>query len=115
VPDTSNAKIATTPSSFLTQRVGHPYLRTTWIGHATVYVEFPSGFRALFDPVFEENFGLMSPKRIALSACKPADFPALDAIFLSHNHPDHFSEASLKELIARFPRLHFFVALEMGR
>jgi L-ascorbate metabolism protein UlaG (beta-lactamase superfamily) len=69
----------------------------------------------LFDPVFEESFGLMSPKRVALSACKPADLPALDAIFLSHNHPDHFSDASLKELIARFPRVHIFVGLKMGR
>ncbi|KAF2105222.1 beta-lactamase superfamily domain-containing protein [Lophiotrema nucula] len=115
VPDTSHAKIPTAPPSFLPQRAGHPSLRTTWIGHATVFVEFPSGFRALFDPVFEEKFGLMSPKRVALSACKPADLPALDAIFLSHNHPDHFSDASLKELIARFPRVYFFVGLETGR
>jgi N-acyl-phosphatidylethanolamine-hydrolysing phospholipase D len=115
VPDTSHATIPATPPSFLPQRAGHPNLRTTWIGHATVFAEFPSGFRALFDPVFEDKFGLMSPKRIALAACKPADLPALDAVFLSHNHPDHFSDASLKELVACFPRVHFFVGLETGR
>jgi L-ascorbate metabolism protein UlaG (beta-lactamase superfamily) len=69
----------------------------------------------LFDPGFEDNFGLMSPKRVALSACKPADLPAINVIFLSHNHPDYFLDASLKELAARFPLVHVFVGLKMGR
>ena len=30
-------------------------LRATWLGHACYYVEFPEGFRVLFDPVFSER------------------------------------------------------------
>jgi N-acyl-phosphatidylethanolamine-hydrolysing phospholipase D len=115
VPDTSHAKIPTTPPTFLSSRRGSSALRTTWIGHACVFVEFPSGFRALFDPVFEEKFGIMSPPRLAPAACGPAQLPSLDAIFLSHNHPDHFSDDSLKKLMAAFPHVHFFVGLGMAR
>jgi hypothetical protein len=72
LPDTSNAQIPTVRPSFLLSRAGSSSsLRATWLGHASCFVEFPSGFRALFDPVFEEQYISMGPKRFTPAACKP--------------------------------------------
>ncbi|KAI0173955.1 beta-lactamase superfamily domain-containing protein [Pestalotiopsis sp. NC0098] len=112
VPNTSGVKIPTVKAQFLPSRTAGPgKLRATWIGHATYFVEFPSGFRALFDPVFEDRHNFLSPKRFTAPACTPGAFPALDAVFLSHNHPDHLSYPTVKELIKAYPNLHFFVGL----
>lgn len=35
-------------------------LRATWLGHACYYVEFPSGLRVLFDPVFTDRCSPLS-------------------------------------------------------
>ncbi|KAL1872065.1 hypothetical protein Daus18300_004434 [Diaporthe australafricana] len=109
VPDTSNGKIPTVKPSLAATRVGSADLRTTWLGHASYLVEFPSGFRALFDPVFEERCTRMGSKRLTPAACQPSDIRELDAVFISHNHHDHLSLPSVKELAGRFPNLHFFV------
>ncbi|KAK3321676.1 beta-lactamase superfamily domain-containing protein [Apodospora peruviana] len=111
VPDASDAKIPHVSPTFLPSRTKTDTLRATWIGHATCFVEFPSGFRALFDPVFEEKFNAASPRRFTPPACKPGDFPALDAVFISHDHHDHLSLPTVKELAHLYPRVHFFCGL----
>ncbi|KUI62478.1 N-acyl-phosphatidylethanolamine-hydrolyzing phospholipase D [Cytospora mali] len=100
---------------FLPSRGSGSSLRTTWIGHATCYVEFPSGFRALFDPVVEEKFSSLSPKRFTPVACNAGDFPALDVVFISHNHHDHLSLTSVQQLARLYPGVHFFVGLGMAK
>ncbi|KAK2600872.1 hypothetical protein N8I77_010376 [Diaporthe amygdali] len=108
-PDTSNVKIPIVEPSFAESRIGGAGLRATWLGHASYLVEFPSGFRAIFDPVFEERWSSLGPKRFTPAACQASDIPELDAVFISHNHHDHLSLPSVKELAERFPNLHFFV------
>ncbi|PHH61183.1 hypothetical protein CDD81_706 [Ophiocordyceps australis] len=115
VPDTSDARIPTVPASFLPSRLVGGSLRTTWLGHASHFVEFPSGLRALFDPVFEERFNSLGPKRFTPAACGPRDFPALDAVFISHNHHDHLSHTTVKEIALAYPRVHFFVGLGLAQ
>lgn len=115
MPETSNANIPTVEPTLATSRGGGTNLRATWVGHASYLVEFPSGFRALFDPVFEERYGVLAPKRFTPAACMPSDIPELDAVFTSHNHPDHLSAPSVKELAARFPGLHFFVGRGLAK
>lgn len=103
--------------TFLTSRHGSQDLRTTWLGHACHYVEFPSGLRVLFDPVMEDRcspFTFAGPKRYTRSACGVADLPFLDAVFISHNHYDHLSLPTVQEVKARFPQAHFFVGLGLG-
>lgn len=56
----------------------------------------------------------MGPKRFTQAACKPGDFPALDAVFVSHNHHDHLSYTSIKEIVHRYPGVHFFVGLGLA-
>ncbi|KAI4866444.1 beta-lactamase superfamily domain-containing protein [Hypoxylon rubiginosum] len=116
VPDTSKANIPATRAQFLPSRIADTKsLRVTWLGHACCFVEFPSGFRALFDPVFEERFSCMSPKRFTAAACQPTDLPALDAVFISHDHHDHLSYPSVKELVRVHPRVQFFVGMGLAK
>lgn len=109
VPDISKANTPIVKPSFAPSRADGTNLRATWLGHATYLVEFPSGFRALFDPVFEERYSALGPKRYTPAACQAGDLPEIDAVFISHNHHDHLSYPSVKELAGRFPNLHFFV------
>jgi hypothetical protein len=94
-----------------------PKLRATWLGHATYYVEFPSGLRVLFDPIFDEYCAPVSYplfKRYTAPGCQIADLPYVDAVCISHSHYDHLSVDSVREIHARFPRAHFFVGLGLG-
>ncbi|KAI9729431.1 MAG: hypothetical protein M1834_006812 [Cirrosporium novae-zelandiae] len=101
------------PSSRLT-----PTLRATWLGHACYYVEFPDGFRALFDPVFSERcspFSWLGPKRYTEAPCQVEDIPAyplvIDAVFISHNHYDHMDHPTLTKIAKLHPNAHFFAPL----
>ncbi|KAI3396221.1 hypothetical protein diail_359 [Diaporthe ilicicola] len=103
--------------ALLTSRLGSQGLRTTWLGHACHYVEYPSGLRVLFDPVMElrcSPFTFAGPSRYTPSACGIADLPLLDAVFISHNHYDHLSLLTVQEIKARFPAAHFFVGLGLA-
>ncbi|POS79641.1 NAPE-hydrolyzing phospholipase D [Diaporthe helianthi] len=102
---------------FLTSRQGSKYLRTTWLGHACHYVEFPSGLRVLFDPVMEDRcspFTFAGPQRYTRRACGIADLPFLDAVLISHSHYDHLSLSTVHEVRSRFPDAHFFVGLGLA-
>lgn len=117
VPDTSNANIPTINPTFLASRGGDNgnTARATWLGHASYLVEFHSGFRALFDPVFEDQYSFLGPKRFTPAAAQVVDLVELDAVFISHNHPDHLSYPTIKQLVAKFPNLHFFVGLGLAK
>jgi L-ascorbate metabolism protein UlaG (beta-lactamase superfamily) len=72
------------------------------LGHATVLVR-TSRTCILFDPVFSDPFedgAVVShpPRRI-----DPAALPPLDAIVLSHRHPDHLDPRSLTSLPRDLP------------
>lgn len=102
---------------FLSSRHGSQDLRTTWLGHACHYVEFPSGLRVLFDPVMEDRcspFTFAGPQRYTRRACGIADLPFLDAVFISHSHYDHLSLPTVQEIKALFPDAHFFVGLGLA-
>ena len=91
-----------------------PHLRATWLGHACYYVEFPSGLRVLFDPVFEDRcspFSWLGPKRYTEMPCAIKDIPVIDAVVISHNHYDHLSYPTVKEISERHPNCHFFAPL----
>ncbi len=117
-PDLSNVKIPVVKPDLLTSRTGSTALRATWLGHACYFVEFPSGLRVLFDPVFEDRctpvqwFG---PKRYSPPACSLAELPPVDAVVISHSHYDHLSHTSVSELAKRNPEAHFFVGLGLEK
>jgi N-acyl-phosphatidylethanolamine-hydrolysing phospholipase D len=91
-------------------------VRATWLGHACYYVEYPSGLRVLFDPVFEDccspwPASLVGPRRFTRRPCDIADIPAVDAVVISHSHYDHLSHPSVVEVQRHHPNAQFFGGL----
>jgi N-acyl-phosphatidylethanolamine-hydrolysing phospholipase D len=104
--------------TFLANRHASNKLRATWLGHACYYIEFPSGLRVLFDPVFEERcspLAFLGPKRFTPAPCEIADLPAVDAVLISHDHYDHLSLPTVIELHRRHPNATFFVGLGLEK
>jgi N-acyl-phosphatidylethanolamine-hydrolysing phospholipase D len=91
-----------------------PALRATWLGHACYYVEFPSGLRVLFDPVFENRcspFSFFGPARYTKVPCEIEDIPIIDAVVISHSHYDHLSHPSVLRIKEKHPNCQFFAPL----
>jgi L-ascorbate metabolism protein UlaG (beta-lactamase superfamily) len=115
-PDTTPPTVTVRKPEFLPSR-DTPKLRATWLGHACYYVEFPSGLRVLFDPVFEARCGPccgpyhLGPKRYTEPPCQIKDIPVIDAVVISHNHYDHLSYPTVSEIAKRHPNCHFFAPL----
>ncbi|KAK4188765.1 beta-lactamase superfamily domain-containing protein [Podospora australis] len=117
-PDGTDAKIPSVKPEFLGDRTSGNALRATWLGHACYYVEFPSGLRVLFDPVFEDRCApvqFMGPKRYTPPACSLDDLPAVDAVVISHSHYDHLSHTSVQHIAKKHPEAQFFVGLGLEK
>ncbi|KAG6008884.1 hypothetical protein E4U21_003696 [Claviceps maximensis] len=114
-PDTTPPTVPSQPPKWLKARNSLPgKLRATWLGHACYYVEFPSGLRVLFDPVFEDRcspFTFIGPKRFTDQPCRLQDIPFIDAVVISHSHYDHLSHTSVLEIQKLHPEVQFFVGL----
>ena len=67
-------------------------LRLTYVGHATVLIEL-DGVRLLTDPVLGARLG---PLRRMGQPPDPARLGLVDGVLISHGHPDHFSQESLR-------------------
>jgi L-ascorbate metabolism protein UlaG (beta-lactamase superfamily) len=114
IPDTTPPTVPVRTPTFLPSRDAGGKLRATWLGHACYYVEFPSGLRVLFDPVFTERcspFSWLGPKRYTEMPCQIKDIPIIDAVVISHNHYDHLSHPTVTEIHKRHPNCQFFVPL----
>ncbi|EXJ88041.1 hypothetical protein A1O1_04968 [Capronia coronata CBS 617.96] len=113
-PDTTPPTVPVHKPVFLSERTASSSLRATWLGHACYFVEFPSGMRVLFDPVFTDRCSPLSwlgPKRYTEMPCKIKDIPTIDAVVISHNHYDHLSHPTIMEIAKLHPECHFFVPL----
>jgi N-acyl-phosphatidylethanolamine-hydrolysing phospholipase D len=112
-PDTTPPTVPVHTPEFLPSRET-PSLRATWLGHACFYVEFPSGLRVLFDPVFEHRcgpMGMLGPGRFTDPPCKIEDIPIIDAVVISHNHYDHLSLPTISKIQETHPDVQFFAPL----
>jgi len=69
-------------------------VRLTYLGHATVMIEL-DGVRILTDPVLGRRLG---PLQRRGPTPDPDSFGAVDAVLISHGHPDHFDRASLRAI-----------------
>lgn len=79
-------------------------IQVTWIGHATVLVQF-DGVSVLTDPIFSQRCSMsqwFGPKRFRPVPCQIKDLPKIDIVVISHNHYDHLDHGSVVELNQRF-------------
>ena len=82
-PDTTSSTVPVVKPNFLPSRTGCQALRATWLGHACYFVEFPTGLRVLFDPVFEERcspFSWIGHKRLTPKPCDISSIPIIDCV-----------------------------------
>lgn len=114
-PNTTPPTVPVRKPTFLPDRkTSTEKVRATWLGHACYYVEFPTGLRVLFDPVFEDRcspFSWLGPKRYTEIPCEIAALPAIDAVVISHSHYDHLSHGTVSEIARLHPNAHFFAPL----
>ncbi|KAJ5579843.1 N-acyl-phosphatidylethanolamine-hydrolyzing phospholipase D [Penicillium hispanicum] len=111
-PDTTPPTVSVTKPKFLAARKASQAMRATWLGHACHYIEFPTGLRVLFDPVFEDRcspFSWLGHKRFTPRPCDISDIPIIDCVIISHSHYDHLSHPTILEIYKRHPSVKFFV------
>ena len=92
-PYTTDTVPYTPPSS-------NAHTKVTFINHATVLIENEE-LRIITDPVFSKRaspFGFIGPKRHHDPYLPLASIPKLDVVLLSHNHYDHLSLESIREI-----------------
>ncbi|PQE17605.1 hypothetical protein CJF31_00007803 [Rutstroemia sp. NJR-2017a BVV2] len=117
-PDTISPTVPIVTPAFLSTRTSSSSLRATWLGHACYYVEYPSGLRVLFDPVFEDRcspFSFLGPKRYTPTPCKLHHIPIVDLVVISHSHYDHLSHPTVLELHKKHPNVQFLVGLGLKK
>ncbi|MEA2079234.1 MAG: MBL fold metallo-hydrolase, partial [Pseudomonadota bacterium] len=69
----------------------------------------------LTDPMFSPragSFGWVSPKRYSKTIASTDSLPLIDVVLITHNHPDHLDEDSIKALIPK--TRHFITPLAVG-
>ncbi len=76
-------------------------LRIAYLGHATLLIEL-DGVRLLTDPVLGDRLG---PLRRHGPTPDPGALESLDAVLVSHAHPDHFDPGSIRLLGGTAPLL----------
>ena len=85
----------------------------TWIGHSTVLVQF-DGITVLTDPIFSDK-QMFGPKRYRPIPCNIDELPQIDAVVISHNHPDHLDTNSVYKLNDRFgDKLTWYVPIGLA-
>jgi N-acyl-phosphatidylethanolamine-hydrolysing phospholipase D len=102
--------------SFLRENARHSKPTVTWIGHATLLVQFES-VTFLTDPTWSNRpspVPLLGPSRFVEPGLKMDDLPPIDFVLISHNHYDHLDLPTLRALAKRNADTVFFVPLGNG-
>ena len=87
----------------------------TWIGHCTLLLQL-NGLNILTDPHFSKRASPVSfsgPKRGTPPGLNLEQLPPIDIVLISHNHYDHFDNASIKYLAQR-DQPQFIVPLKLA-
>jgi L-ascorbate metabolism protein UlaG (beta-lactamase superfamily) len=88
----------------------HVVSRAHYLGNGGVMVE-RGDTKILFDPLFREDYGLyeLLPRdleRALFAAAPPWD--GIDAVFISHNHDDHFDPALILSYLQAHPDVELY-------
>jgi L-ascorbate metabolism protein UlaG (beta-lactamase superfamily) len=94
---------------------GERDLQFAWLGHSTFLVKLDDKV-VLTDPIFSKRagpFGWLSPKRYSKTIASTDSLPVVDVVLITHNHPDHLDEDSIKAIISK--TRHFIAPLAVGK
>jgi hypothetical protein len=98
----------------ISQWNGQRDLQFAWLGHTTFLIKIDDKV-ILTDPMFSQragSFGWVSPKRYSKTLASTDKLPVVDVVLITHNHPDHLDEDSIKALIPK--TRHFIAPLAVG-
>ena len=99
----------------ISQWNGQRNLQFAWLGHTTFLIKVDDKV-ILSDPIFSQragSFGRLSPERYSKTLASTDILPEVDVILITHNHPDHLDEDSIKALISK--TRHFIAPLAVGK
>jgi len=99
----------------ISQWNGQRDLQFAWLGHTTFLIKI-DGKVILSDPMFSQragSFGWLSPVRYSKTLASTDILPEVDMVLITHNHPDHLDEDSIKALISK--TRHFIAPLAVGK
>jgi L-ascorbate metabolism protein UlaG (beta-lactamase superfamily) len=99
--DSYRFELAANDPAFL--RENRTQRTATWIGHATVLLQF-DGVNVLTDPQFSERASpvqFAGPKRAVPPGIALDDLPAIDLVVISHDHYDSLDSDSIRALRRR--------------
>ena len=91
------------PGSVPPVRVSDGTVRTTFVNHSTVLLQF-DGLNVLTDPIYEKRvspFQFAGPARNSPPGIHFNDLPKIDVLLLSHNHWDHLEISTVQKLCTR--------------
>lgn len=91
-------------------------LAITWIGHTTFLIQC-GGVNILTDPIWSDRASPVSfagPRRFSPPGIPFENLPEIHATLVSHDHYDHLDDATVRQLIHRFPRMHWLAPLGVG-
>jgi len=89
-------------------------LQFAWLGHTSFLIKIDDTL-ILTDPIFSQRAGAFawaSPERYSKTLASTDILPDIDVVLITHNHPDHLDEASIKALIPK--TRHFVTPLAVG-
>jgi len=90
-------------------------IQFVWLGHTTFLIKIGDKL-ILTDPMFSQragSFGWLSPLRYSKTLASTDNLPEIDVVLITHNHPDHLDEDSIKALILKTK--HFITPLAVGK
>jgi L-ascorbate metabolism protein UlaG (beta-lactamase superfamily) len=91
-------------------------IQLTLLNHASVYIQTQK-VKLITDPIWSQRsspFSWAGPKRARNASHRLDELPGVDIVLISHNHYDHFDEASLISLKNKFDPL-FLIPLGDGK
>jgi N-acyl-phosphatidylethanolamine-hydrolysing phospholipase D len=102
--------------AFLRENTRHNKPTVTWVGHATLLVQFEH-VTFLTDPTWSNRpspVAGIGPKRFVEPGLAIKDLPPIDFVLISHNHYDHLDLPTLRSLAKRNADTVFFIPLGNG-